>query len=301
MTNQFNHESRRFACVLMFLLVLAACEMPAAPEATTSVRAGPGDSSAASAERPSPGDESAPNAGSRSVVAETLAYAEVNNALVKGHFVFPEDMVDPLPAVLLIHEWWGLDDRMRAMADRLAGEGFIVLAVDLYSGKVASTPNDARTLMLEVVENPALATENIAKALDWIFTTTGATEVATLGYGFGGGWALHAALNSPEKLDAVVVLYGQVSTDEQSLGNLNMPLLGLFGAEDSAVPVETVEEFKTALQRLRKDFEIEIYPGAKGGFASPGNRNFDPVIAADSWLRVATFLHEELVDEKKAK
>jgi len=301
MTNQFSHESRRFASALIFLLVLAACEMPAPPEGSTSVTSGSGDSSSGSSGRPSAGNESASDTGGRSVVAETLAYAEVNNALVKGHFVFPEDMVDALPAVLLIHEWWGLDDRMRTMADRLAGEGFIVLAVDLYSGKVASTPNDARTLMLEVVENPAHATENIAKALDWIFTTTGATDVATVGYGFGGGWALNAALNWPEKLDAVVVLYGQVSTDEQSLGNLNMPLLGLFGAEDSAVPVETVEEFKRALQRLRKDFDIEIYPGVKGGFASPGNRNFNPATAAESWLRVTTFLHEKLVDEKKAK
>ena len=80
----------------------------------------------------------------RAVVAERLAYAEVGDDLHYGHFVIPADMVEPLPGILVIHEWWGLNDGVRAMADRLAALGYIVLAVDLFGGKTAVSPADAR-------------------------------------------------------------------------------------------------------------------------------------------------------------
>ena len=102
------------------------------------------------------GDVGTPSEGAgilpeRAVVAETLPYAEVNDELVYGYFVFPADMVEPLPALLVLHEWWGLNDGIRAMADRLAAEGYIVLAVDLFGGESAISPSDARALMLSVV------------------------------------------------------------------------------------------------------------------------------------------------------
>ena len=235
----------------------------------------------------------------RAVVAETLAYAEVDARLVKGHFVFPQDMVEPLPAVILIHEWWGLDDSMRGLADRLASEGFIVLAVDLYNGKTAARAPDARKLMLEVVENPQFAEQNIKKAFTWVHETTGATEVAVVGYGYGGGWSLHAAMAIPDQLDAAVIFYGQVSSNEEALRSIEVPVLGFFGETDTAVPAEAVVEFEKTLHALRKDYDIEVFPGARGGFASPGNRNFDADLEAEAWTKMTTFLRENLVPEEE--
>jgi len=237
------------------------------------------------------------NGSQHSVVAETLAYAEVNDQLVKGHFVFPEEMVETLPAVILVHEWWGLNDQFRALADRIAAEGFVVLAVDLYGGRTAKTPPDARKLMLEIVENPEFAEENLRQACDWVSATAGATHVGVVGYGFGGGWSLNAAIELPDKLDAVVLFYGQVSDNEQDLGPIAAPLLGFFGDSDNTIPLDTVHSFELALQNLGKTFEIEIYPGARGGFASPRSRNFDANLEAQSWRRMLEFLRENLREQ----
>ncbi len=122
-----------------------------------------------------------------------MPYAEVDEELVYGHFVFPTDMLDPLPAIIVIHEWWGLNDNVRAMSDRLAGEGYIVLAVDLFGSGVAKNPKEARRLMLSVVENPESASENIRQAFEFVNATAGAPRVASLGWCFGGGWSLNTA------------------------------------------------------------------------------------------------------------
>ena len=232
----------------------------------------------------------------RAVVAETLAYAEVDNQVVKGHFAFPEDMIDALPAIILIHEWWGLNNEVRALADRIAAEGFVVLAVDLYGGRIADSPVNARKLMLKVVESPDFAIQNIRQACNWVLTTAGAKRVAVIGHGFGGGWSLNAAMDLPDTLDAAVIFYGQVSGNEEALKPVNASILGFFGGADNAIPAETVASFELALQNLGKTHEIEIYPGVKGGFASEGNQHYDANLAKSSWRKMLDFLQQELAD-----
>ena len=228
------------------------------------------------------------------VISERLAYAEVEDRLVYGHFAFPADMVDPLPAVIMIHEWWGLNDNVRAMADRLAGEGYIVLAIDLFGGDVAESPEAARQLMLSVVEDPAAAEDNIRQAYNFVRKTGGAPSVASLGWCFGGGWSLNAAMLLPDELDAAVIYYGQVTDNEEKLRPISAPILGLFGAEDRGISVESVEKFQAALKRLRKDFEIEIYPGAQHAFANPTGNAYDAAAATDAWGRTLEFLARHL-------
>ena len=152
MSGQNRHRLTMFFAALFSLAVLVACDT-----STTTAD----DANTATGRRNvndvgSPGD--AAISPQRAVVTERLPYAEVDNELVYGHFAFPADMVDPLPALIVIHEWWGLDDGVRAMADRLAAEGFVVLAVDLFEGKSTLIPSGARAQMLKVVENPANAT-----------------------------------------------------------------------------------------------------------------------------------------------
>lgn len=234
----------------------------------------------------------------RAIVSERLPYAEVEDELVYGYFAFPSDMNDPLPAIIVIHEWWGLDDHVRAMANRLAAEGYIVLAVDLFNGKTGTTAIEARQLMLDVVENPDPAAENIRQAYDFVSSAAGAPRIASIGWGFGGDWALNTAMLFPDELDAVVIYYGQVTDDEDVLRPINTPILGLFGAEDTSTPIKTVQRFEAALERLRKNYEIHIYPTAGFSFANPTSRSYDDKVAEDAWKRTLEFLAYNLVVEE---
>ena len=231
----------------------------------------------------------------RSVVSDRLAYAEVDDALVYGYFVFPSDMVEPLAAIIVIHEWWGLNDNVRAMADRLAAEGYIVLAVDLYGGKVASSAADARKLMLSVSENAELASENIRQAYNFVSSAAGAPRIGSLGWCFGGGWSLNTAMLFPDELDAAVIYYGRVTGDEDLLRPVNAPILGLFGAEDTGISVESVRQFEAALERLRKRYEIHVFPGAGHAFANPTGNNYNADVAELAWEKTLEFLHQYLV------
>lgn len=233
----------------------------------------------------------------REVTAERLAYAEVDDELVYGHFAFPSDMIEPLPAVIMIHEWWGLNDNVRAMAERLAAEGYIVLAVDLFSGKAATTPEAARQLMMRAVENRDSVTSNLEQAYAFVTTTAGAPRVGSLGWCFGGGWSLNTAMLFPTDLDAAVIYYGQVTDDEAKLSPIEVPILGLFGSADRGIKLESVRGFEAALERLGKDYEIHVYDGAGHAFANPSGNNYIAEYAQDAWRRTLVFLGDNLTAE----
>jgi len=230
----------------------------------------------------------------RAVVAETLPYAEVDEELVYGHFVFPADMVDPLPGVIVIHEWWGLNDDVRAMADRVAAEGYVVLAVDLFGGVSTKSPGDARAMMVRVIENPELADENMRQAYQFLVDSGQAPRIGALGWDFGGGWSLNTAILFPDDLDAAVIYYGQVTNDQDRLEPIDVPILGLFGANDRGIPVKNVREFEEALEILGKNYQIEIYPNARHAFANPTSPNFNPAVAERAWTRTVEFLDRHL-------
>jgi carboxymethylenebutenolidase len=281
-------------------LLVTACESgkPGAPEAEK--QAGRDNVDAMSREHANDtteASEAAKVAPQRPIISERLAYAEVEYKLVYGRLAFPADMVEPLPAIIVIHEWWGLNDNIRAMADRLAGEGYIVFAVDLYGGEVADSPESARQLMLSVVEHPEQAAENIRKAYDFVNTTAGAPKVGSLGWCFGGGWSLNTAMLFPNDLDAAVIYYGQVTDDEERLREINVPILGLFGADDTGISVESVQLFEAALERLRKNHEIQIYPGAGHAFANPTGQNYNAEVAEDAWKRTLEFFGHNLASD----
>ncbi|HEX5786773.1 MAG TPA: dienelactone hydrolase family protein [Woeseiaceae bacterium] len=236
----------------------------------------------------------APPAEDRPVDAETLPYADVEEQLAYGYFAFPSDMVEPLPAILLVHDWWGLDDDMRAAANRLAASGYIVLAVDLYGGETAADAGAAREKTIAVFENTDAVAENIRQAIDFV-EVAGAPAVAIIGWGFGGGFALDTALEHPDRIDAVVVFYGQVPGSADRLATLDAPVLGLFGGADSSITRESVEAFGAATHRLGKPADIEIYADAGQGFADVRRRAYDAALAARAWQRMLEFLATHLV------
>ena len=172
-----------------------------------------------------------------------------------------------------------------------------MFAVDLFGGKTATTPSAARALMLSVVEDPESANENLESAYRFVSETAGAPAVATIGWRFGGTWSLNTALLLPDDIAAVVVYYAQVTADEEKLGPVSAPVLGLFAGDDISVKRESVEAFQSTLQRLRKDFDIQIYDGVRQGFANEDATNYDKNAADDAWQRTTEFLQRHLVDQ----
>lgn len=230
----------------------------------------------------------------REVITETLPYAERGDQLVYGDFTFPADMVAPIPAVILIHDRWGLNDATRQLVRQLAAEDYIVMAIDLFGGRVADTPGAARALEIRVFENPQLAATNIRQVYEFLKDTFGAPSVAVVGFGFGGGWSLNAAMLLPDELSASINYYGQVTSDQEKLGAVNVPILGLFAEDDRAIPTRNVFAFEVALESLGKEFEIEIIAGVGRGFADPQANKYDAEKAALAWQQMLSFLKRHM-------
>jgi carboxymethylenebutenolidase len=288
------------ALLFTVALPLAGCGREDAPPDEAEVEAGRQTVEGMSREHAEDSTEPSPAVAmppEQAVISDPrMPYTESGDELVYGYFAAPADVFEPLPAIILIHEWWGLNDNIRAMADRLAGEGYMVLAVDLYHGSTATTPEGARQLMLDVVEDPRLAERNILDAYKFL-ETAGAPRIASLGWCFGGGWSLNAARLLPDELDATVIYYGQVTSDEDKLRPVNVPILGLFAGNDTGIKVESVEAFRAALERLRKEHEIHIYPDVGHAFANPSGRNYNASAAEDAWTRTLDFLAGHLLSD----
>ena len=228
------------------------------------------------------------------VVSEDVPYATVEGESVTGYLSQPIGITEPLPAILAIHEWWGLNDNIRMMADRLAGEGYTVLAVDLYGGQVAEEPEQAKQIMQSVMGNPEPAQDNLRQAYDYLVSQQNAPKVASIGWCFGGAWSLQTGLLLPEELDAMVIYYGRLVTDAAELEPLSMPIAGFFGAQDQGIPVADVKAFEAALKETGKSPEIHIYEEADHAFANPSGTRFNAEAAADAWEKTKEFLARSL-------
>jgi carboxymethylenebutenolidase len=243
-------------------------------------------------EAPTPSAAVAPAPAQKLVVAE-VEYATLGGRPVRGHLAKPLGAPEKLPGLIVIQEWWGLNDNVRAMADRFAGEGYLVLAVDLYEGKVATTGDAAAATMQEAMKNPARLTDNLRQAHAYL-KGAGATKVGVVGWCFGGGWSLETALALGDGIAATVMYYGRVKTDAKELAGLRSPLLGLFGALDQGIPVEGVRRFEAALEAAGKPAEIVVYEGADHAFANPSGGRYQEAAASDAWRRATAFFARHL-------
>ncbi|WAL58096.1 dienelactone hydrolase family protein [Thermocoleostomius sinensis] len=229
------------------------------------------------------------------VTSEEVTYGMVDGRPVMGYLARPTDAAEPLPGLIVIHEWWGLNDNIRMMTDRLAGEGYTALAVDLYGGQVAEAPEQARQLTQAALQTPQTLQENLRQAYQYLETEQQAPKIASIGWCFGGSWSLNTALQLPDQLAAAVIYYGgQLVTDPEQLQSLQMPILGVFGELDDNPSPETVYEFKAALDSLGKSAEIYIYEGADHAFANPSGTRYNPEVAEDAWQRTIAFLDRHL-------
>lgn len=228
------------------------------------------------------------------VVGKTISYGKVAGVPVEGYLVRPKLARGRLPGLIVIHEWWGLNDNVREEAGRLAAEGYVVLAVDLYGGKTATQPPEAMQLSRQLTASPAPAEENLRAAYAYLDTVEKAPRIGTIGWCLGGRWSLRTALLLPDQVDATVIYYGTVKADEAELARLQMPILGLFASQDRVVPAPTVMAFEATMKRLGKDVDIRMYEGADHAFANPSGTAYEPRAAEDAWRLTTAFLREHL-------
>lgn len=244
-------------------------------------------------------DTPTPNASAQAprqeVRAEEVIYGELGGTALRGYLARPAAAATaPLPALLVVHEWWGLNDNVRMMTRRLAGEGYVALAVDLYRGRTGDTPDAARALMGEAMASPDAGVANLRAGFTFLREAQHAPKLGVVGWCFGGGWSLQAALALPERVDAAVMYYGRVVTDPARLGALRAPLLGLFGADDRGIPVADVRQMESALRGLGRDVTIQVYEGAGHAFANPSGEGYRAAAADDAWRRTTTFFAQHL-------
>lgn len=209
-------------------------------------------------------------------LGETVRIGETD-----AYLSLPKDAKAPLPAVVVIHEWWGLNDHVRHFTDRLAGQGYAALAVDLYRGKVTTNSDSAYAAMKEV--DPARSKATLQAALAFLKTDSRvkATRLGSIGWCFGGGWSLQTAILAPE-LSACVIYYGRLESDPAVLAPIQAEILGVFGTQDQAISMESVGAFEKALTTAKKKHTIRKYD-AVHAFANPSNPKYDQKSAEDAW------------------
>lgn len=192
------------------------------------------------------------------------------------------------PAVILIHEWWGLNDNIKAMADQFAAAGYTALAVDLFGGKVATKPDSALQLYQAAMKDVAGGEANLVSALGFL-KGFGASKIGSVGWCFGGHWSLRTALAGGANVSGTVIYYGAPITDAKELGRLQAPVLGLFAAKDGGIPVAAVEQMAATAKGLGKRFDVTIYPGVDHAFANPSGGNYNKAAADDAMAKTLAF------------
>ena len=196
----------------------------------------------------------------------------------------------PAPAVMLVHEWWGLNDQIKSVAAELAKEGYLALAIDLYQGGVTDDPKQARQLMGGVEAGAAMDTAG--SWLRWLKSHGKASgKAATIGWCFGGGWSLNASLAEPA--EATIVYYGNVKKTAADLGVLQGPVLGHFAEHDKWINHAMVDGFEAAMTEAGKPFTSHWYD-AQHAFANPTSARYDEGDAALAWQRSLDFLRQHL-------
>ncbi len=212
---------------------------------------------------------------------------------VSGTLYTPEGR-GPFPALVVIHEWWGLNDWVKDQASKLSDQGYVTLAVDLYRGQVAKTPDEAHELMRGVPTDRAQ--RDLLAAFNYLASehSVKKNKIGVIGWYMGGGYALDLTL-AEQKIAATVINYGHLAADAATLQKIQAPVLGVFGAQDRGIPVDSVRKFEKDLKAQGKSVEIVIYDDAGHAFENPNNKDgYRPADAQDAWNKTIAFLARNL-------
>jgi len=200
----------------------------------------------------------------------------------------------PFPALVVIHEWWGLNDWVKEEASKLADQGYVALAIDLYRGKVATTPDEAHEIMRGVPDDRAGRDLLAATAFLASQKTVDAKRIGSIGWCMGGGYSLNLAVSDP-RLKAAVINYGHLASDDATLKKINAAILGIFGGQDKGIPPADVRKFESQMKALGKTVDIHIFPDAGHAFENPNNKQgYRAEDAAEAWKLTTEFLAKYL-------
>jgi len=229
-----------------------------------------------------------------SVAADSRAVSYKSGDETVNALLYTPPGKGPFPAIVVIHEWWGLNDWVKEEASKLADQGYAALAIDLYRGKVATTPDEAHEIMRGVPQDRAIRDLLAATTYLRAQKNIDPKRVGSIGWCMGGGYSLDLALNDP-KLKATVINYGHLATDDASLKKINAAILGIFGGQDKGIPVADVNKFESQLKALGKTVEIHIFPDAGHAFENPNNKQgYRAEDAAQAWKLTVDFLAKNL-------
>jgi carboxymethylenebutenolidase len=231
---------------------------------------------------------------SPALAAEQAVSFKSGDETVNGFLVTPEGK-GPFPAVLVIHEWWGLDGWVKDQARALAKEGYVALAVDLYRGKVTDKQEEAHQLMMGTPRDRAL--RDLKAGFNYLASRPDVRKdrIGVIGWCMGGMYSLALATEEP-RLAAVVAYYGAPPTDAAAIAKIKAPVLGNYGAEDKGPSPEQVKAFEAAMKKAGKTVDLKIYPGAGHAFANPNNPwgGYREAAAKDAWSRTVAFFAKYL-------
>ncbi len=231
--------------------------------------------------------------GSRRLGAQQQVTFASGDGQVHGLLYLPQG-AGPHPAIVVIHEWWGLNDWIKEQAQQYAGKGYVALAVDLYRGKVADNPETAHELMRGLPQDQGV--RDLVGAVHYLESRPDVKKdrVGAVGWCMGGGYAAQLAIAAPS-LKAVAINYGALPTDKGDLGKIHAAVLGNFGGKDQGIPPEAVHSFEAAMQSLGKPVNVKIYPDAGHAFENPNNKaGYKAEDAADAESRMWEFFSARL-------
>lgn len=223
---------------------------------------------------------------------ETVSFPNGTGA-VSGFLATP-DKAGHYPALVVIHEWWGLTDWVKEQTQKLAEQGYVALAPDLYRGQVTSDPEVAHELMRGLPADRAVSDLKAAFAYLATRKDVDRGHIGSIGWCMGGGFSLQLAIHEPH-LAACVVNYGALPTDPNDLQQIYAPILGNFGAEDRGITPTDVQDFEKTMRNMNRRVDMKEYDGAGHGFENSTNTAaYRPDAAADAWARTVAFLSKAL-------
>lgn len=216
-----------------------------------------------------------------------------NGDLAPGYLVRP-DGTGPFPAIVVIQEWWGLDDHIKDVAERFAAEGYVALAPDLYRGEVALEPDDARRLAMELELDRALV--DIQGAVDYLLGQDVVLPKAAgvIGFCMGGRLTMLMSYRGKNVGAAISFYGGGLEPSDDDLRAISVPLLGIYGELDHGIPLERVRAWDSKLDDFDKVHEIHTYDGAEHAFFNNERRAYHPEAAADAWNKTLGWLRTYL-------
>jgi len=293
-------SGRRALLATVTALAIAACgggtgDAPTAEEADAPTGEAPSAEATVSMAATAEGELPAAVLGEAPPLAGVDVQYVPGDSRTEGYLAVP-DGEGPFPAVILIHEWNGLVDRVRQVADAMAAEGYVALAADLYQGRTGSSGDENRALASEARSNMDAVIANLDAAQSFLHGRSDVSgRIGAMGWCFGGGIALSYGLGG-EAHDATAIFYGNLLADPEALAALDHEVYGTFAEMDGGIPPEDVADFEAALDEAGVAHDLHVYDAVNHGFwlrvdGDPGLRS-EP--ALDAWERLKAYLERTL-------